>query len=333
MPEPRRGRARPQRSARPTVLVTRRQPEAVEQRVARDYRAVLNPEDAPLTAEQVAARSADADAILCCVTDRFTRALISQLGEHVRLLASASVGMDHIDLQAARDRGLRVTNTPEVVTEATADIALLLLLGAARRAAEGESLVRSGAWTGWAPTQLLGRGFRGKRLGIVGMGRIGRALAARARPLGLDIHYTNRTQLSAAQAPGAVFHQTLESLLRVSDFLSLHTPATPATRHLLNARTLALLPPGAVLVNSARGDLVDDEALVSALRSGHLFAAGLDVYENEPAVHAGYRTLPNVFLLPHLGTATLETREAMGFRALDNVDALLSGREPPDAMA
>jgi lactate dehydrogenase-like 2-hydroxyacid dehydrogenase len=333
MPEPLPGTGRQRGSPRHTVLVTRRQPEAVEHRVARDYKAVLNPDDSPLTEDELAVRSEDADAIVCCVTDRFSRALISQLGKRVQLLASASVGMDHIDLQAARDRGLRVTNTPGVVTEATADIALLLLLGAARRAAEGEQLVRSGRWTGWAPTQLLGRGFRGKRLGIVGMGRIGRAFAERARPLGLELHYCNRTQLTAAQAQGAQFHETLESLLRVSDFLSLHTPATAATRHLMNARTLALLPPGAILVNSARGDLVDDEALVGALRSGRLFAAGLDVYEGEPAVHAGYRTLPNVFLLPHLGTATLETREAMGFRALDNVDALLSGREPPDAVA
>jgi len=317
----------------PLVLLTRRLPEAVEERVERSYRGLFNPEDQPLSGEEIVHRSADADAILCFVTDRFPRALISRLGPRVRVLASVSVGTDHVDLPAARERGLRVTNTPDVVTEATADIALLLLLGAARRASEGEQLVRSGAWTGWAPTQLLGRGFAGKRLGIVGMGHIGRAFAARVRPLGVEVHYCNRTRLPVGLEQGAHFHDTLESLLSVSNFLSLHTPATAATRHLLNTRTLALLPPGAVLVNSARGDLVDDEALLAALRNGHLFAAGLDVYAGEPALHPGYRTLPNVFLLPHLGTATLETRTAMGFRALDNVDAVLAGREPPDRVA
>jgi len=316
-----------------SVLVTRRLPEAVEERVERSYRGLFNPEDRPLSADEIAARSADADAILCCVTDAFPHALVTRLHPRVRVLASVSVGTDHIDLAAARDRGLRVTNTPDVVTEATADIALLLLLGAARRASEGEQLVRSGNWTGWAPTQLLGRSFTNKRLGIVGLGRIGRAFASRVRPLGLEIHYTDRVRLPAEEERGAQFHETLERLLQVSDFLSLHTPATPATRRLMNARTLGLLPKGAVLVNSARGDLVDDEALISALRTGQLFAAGLDVYAGEPALHPGYRTLPNIFLLPHLGTATLETRTAMGFRALDNVDAVLAGREPPDRVA
>lgn len=319
-------------SARSKVLLTRRLPEAVEARVARSYVGVFNPEDVPLGVDDFAARSADAEAILCCVADRFSREVIARLGTGVRVLASVSVGTDHIDLGAARERGLRITNTPDVVTEATAEIALLLLLGAARRASEGEAMMRSGAWPGWAPTQLLGRGFGGKRLGIVGMGRIGRAFASRARPLGVEIHYFNRTRLAPELEQGARFHQTLESLLGVSDFLSLHSPSTAATRHLINARTLALLPPGAIVVNTARGDQVDDEALITALRNGRLFAAGLDVYQGEPRIHPGYRTLPNVFLLPHLGTATLETREAMGFRALDNVDAVLGGREPPHAV-
>ena len=315
-----------------SVLLTRRLTDAVEERVGRSYRGLFNPEDRPLSDDALVERSADAEAILCCVTDRFSRELLLRLGPKLRVLASVSVGTDHIDLSAARERGLRVTNTPDVVTEATADIALLLLLGAARRASEGEALVRSGGWTGWAPTQLLGRGFAGKRLGIVGMGRIGRALAERVRPLGVEIHYCNRTRLPVALEQGAHFHGTLESLLAVSDFLSLHAPASADTRRMMNSRTLGLLPRGAVLVNSARGDLVDDEALLSALKSGHLFAAGLDVYTGEPALHPGYRALPNVFLLPHLGTATLETRTAMGFRALDNVDAVLGGAEPPDAV-
>jgi lactate dehydrogenase-like 2-hydroxyacid dehydrogenase len=315
-----------------SVLLTRRLTDAVQERVARSYRGLFNPEDKPLGDDALVERSADAEAILCCVTDRFSRELLLRLGPKLKVLASVSVGTDHIDLVAARERGLRVTNTPDVVTEATADIALLLLLGAARRASEGEALVRSGGWTGWAPTQLLGRGFAGKRLGIVGMGRIGRAFAERVRPLGVEIHYTNRTRLPLALEQGAHFHATLESLLAVSDFLSLHAPANADTRRMMNSRTLGLLPRGAVLVNSARGDLLDDEALLSNLKSGHLFAAGLDVYTGEPALHPGYRALPNVFLLPHLGTATLETRTAMGFRALDNVDAVLGGAEPPDAV-
>jgi len=320
-------------TTRATVLVTRRLPEAVEQRVARSYQGLFNPDDRQLSADEFVVHSQEAEGILCCVTDRFTRAVIERLGRRVRILASVSVGTDHIDLAAARDRGLRVSNTPDVVTRATADIALLLLLGAARRASEGERIIREGTWTGWAPTQLLGRSFHGKRLGIVGLGRIGQAFAERARPLGLEVHYTDRARVPAAQERGALYHETMEELFRVSDFVSLHTPATPATRHLINARSLAWLPPGAVLVNTARGDLVDDEALIAALRSGRVFAAGLDVYEGEPVVHPGYRTLPNVFLLPHLGTATLETREAMGFRALDNLDAVLAGREPPDGVA
>ena len=320
-------------TTRPAVFVTRRLPEAVEARVARSYRGLFNPEDRQLSAEELALRSQDAVGILCCVTDRFSRAVIERLGKRVRILASVSVGTDHIDLAAARDRGVRVSNTPDVVTDATADIALLLLLGAARRASEGERLVREATWTGWAPTQLLGRSFHGKRLGIVGLGRIGRAFAERARPLGVEVHYTDRARLPAALEQGATYHESMEELFRMSDFVSLHTPATAATRHLINERTLAWLPAGAVLVNSARGDLVDDEALIGALRSGRLFAAGLDVFDGEPAVNAGYRALPNVFLLPHLGTATLETREAMGFRALDNLDAVLAGREPPDAVA
>ena len=314
------------------VFLTRRLTDAVEARVASRYRGLFNREDRPLSDDAVVEGSADAEAILCCVTDRFPRELLFRLGRKLRVVASVSVGTDHIDLPAARERGLRVTNTPDVVTEATADIALLLLLGAARRASEGEALVRSGEWTGWAPTQLLGRGFAGKRLGIVGMGRIGRAFAHRARPLGLEIHYSNRSRLPVHLEQGAHFHETLESLLGVSDFLSLHAPASAETRRMMNSRTLGLLPRGAVLVNSARGDLIDDEALLSALKSGHLFSAGLDVYTGEPALHPGYGMLPNVFLLPHLGTATLETRTAMGFRALDNVDAVLGGREPPDAV-
>lgn len=316
-----------------TVLFTRRLPDAVERRAAHDYRLVANPEDRPLSADEIVARSQDADAVVCCVADRMTAAVFSRLPARVRIVASFGVGTDHLDLAAAKARGVVVSNTPEVLTDATAEVALLLLLGAARRAHEGQSLLRSGGWTGWAPTQLMGRQLSGKRLGIVGMGRIGQAMARRARGFDVEIHYTDQRRLPPEREEGATFHPTVEELLPLSELLSLHAPSTPETRHLLDARRLALLPRGAIVVNTARGDLVDDEALIAALRSGQVGAAGLDVFQGEPAVHPGYRSLPNTFLLPHMGSATIETREAMGFRALDNVDAVLAGKPAPDRVA
>ena len=316
-----------------TLLFTRRLPEAVERRAARDYRLIANPEDRPLTAEEIISRSEGADAVVCCVADKMSAAVFSRLPATVRIVASFGVGTEHLDLTAAKARGIVVTNTPEVLTDATAEAALLLLLGAARRAYEGQEVLRSGRWTGWTPTQLMGHQLSGKRLGIVGMGRIGQAMARRARGFGVEIHYTDQQRLPAAKEEGALFHPTVEELLPLSELLSLHAPSTPETRHLLDARRMALLPRGAIVVNSARGDLVDDEALIAALRSGQVGAAGLDVFQGEPAVNPGYRTLPNTFLLPHMGSATVETRDAMGFRALDNVDAVLSGRPPRDPVA
>ncbi|HZX43826.1 MAG TPA: D-glycerate dehydrogenase [Myxococcaceae bacterium] len=316
-----------------SVLFTRRLPEAVERRAARDYRLVANPEDRPLGAEEIVARSQDVDAVVCTVADKMNASVLGRLPARIRIVASFGVGTDHLDLAAARTRGLVVTNTPEVLTDATAEIALLLLLGAARRATEGQALLRSGGWTGWGPTHLMGRQLSGKRLGIVGMGRIGQAMARRARGFGVEIHYTDQRRLPSEREEGAVFHPTVEELLPLSELLSLHAPSTPETRHLLDARRLALLPRGAIVVNTARGDLVDDEALIAALRSGQVGAAGLDVFQGEPALHPGYRSLENTFLLPHMGSATIETREAMGFRALDNVDAVLSGRPAPDSVA
>jgi len=315
------------------VLFTRRLPDAVERRAARDYRLIANPEDRPLSAEEIVSRSQDADAIVCCVADRMTAAVFSRLPARVRIVASFGVGTEHLDLAAAKARGVVVTNTPEVLTDATAEVALLLLLGAARRANEGQEMLRSGRWTGWTPTQLMGHQLSGKRLGIVGMGRIGQAMARRARGFGVEIHYTDQRRLPREKEEGAVFHPTVEELLPLSQLLSVHAPSTPETRHLLDARRLALLPRGAIVVNTARGDLVDDEALIAALRSGQVGAAGLDVFQGEPAVHPGYRTLENTFVLPHMGSATIETREAMGFRALDNVDAVLSGGTAGDRVA
>ena len=316
-----------------TVVFTRRLPDAVEHRAAKDYRLIANPEDRPLTADEIVSRSQEADAIVCCVVDKMTAAVFSRLSPRVRIVASFGVGMEHLDLAAAKARGIVVTNTPEVLTDATAEAAILLLLGAARRAHEGQDMLRAGRWTGWTPTQLMGHQLSGKRLGIVGMGRIGQAMARRARGFGVEIHYTDQARVPPEKEDGAIFHPTVEELLPLSHLLSLHAPSTPETRHLLDARRLALLPRGAIVVNSARGDLVDDEALIAALRSGQVGAAGLDVYQGEPALNPAYRTLENTFLLPHMGSATIETREAMGFRALDNVDAVLAGRAARDRVA
>ncbi len=311
----------------PKVLVTRRLPAAVEERLSRDYDAVLNPEDRPLSADEIVAGCHGAQALLVTLTDRVDAALLARLPESLRVIATFSVGTDHIDLPAAQARGLVVCNTPGVVTDATVEIAVLCLLGAARRAGEGERIMRDGTWPGWSPTYLLGTQLTGKRLGIVGMGRIGQGLARVAQALGMEIHYHNRRRLPADLEQGAVFHEHLDALLPLAQVLSLNCPAAAENRHLLNARTLGLLPRGAVVVNTARGDLVDDTALLEALRCGQVAAAGLDVFENEPRVHPAYRTLPNVFLLPHLGTATLETRTRMGMMAVDNIDAVLAGRE------
>jgi lactate dehydrogenase-like 2-hydroxyacid dehydrogenase len=320
-------------SSRPQLLVTRVLPDAVLERLRRAYAARLPERDGAPAPGELIARSQDCDAILCAPGDPLQAAVIEKLGPRVRALATFSVGYDHIDLTAARARGLAVFHTPDVLTDATAEIALLLLLGAARRAWEGQTLLRSGHWGGWAPTQLMGRGLTGKRLGILGMGRIGQAVARRARAFGCHIHYCNRERLPPELEGDARFHADPEDLLRHCELLSLHCPATEQTWHFLDARRLALLPRGAVVVNSARGALIDDEALIEALRSGQVAAAGLDVYEGEPALNPGYLALDNAFLLPHLGSATVEARNAMGFLALDNLDAFFAGRPAPARVA
>jgi lactate dehydrogenase-like 2-hydroxyacid dehydrogenase len=316
----------------PVVFVTRKLPEAVEDRLRRDYTPRLNPDDRSYLAHELVEHSADAAAILTCATDAWPGAVIERLPDSVRVIATFSAGHEHIALAAASARGITITNTPDVLTEATADIAMLCLLGAARRAFEGEALIRTDRWAGWTPTQLLGVELSGASLGIVGMGRIGQAVARRARACGMRIHYFSHRCLPPDFEQGATFHRTLESLLPECRFLSLHCPATPETTRMINAETLALLPPGAVLVNTARGALLDDSAVLAALDDGQLFAVGLDVYEGEPEIHPGYRTRRNCFLLPHLGSATLETRNAMGFRCLDNLDAVLAGRPAPDSV-
>jgi lactate dehydrogenase-like 2-hydroxyacid dehydrogenase len=323
---------------KPVLLVTRKLPPAIEARAARDYDARLNPEDAPWFRDgaEIARRATEAGAagILCAAGDPLNAATIAALPASVKAIATFSVGYDHLALDAARARGIAVTNTPDVLTEATAQIALTLLLMACRRAGEGERLVRARQWEGWAPTQLMGVAPEGKRLGVLGFGRIGRTLARMARGLGMEIHYRDVQRLPPELEQGATWHDSEESFLAASQFLSMHMPGGEATRKWLNAARIALLPKGAIVINSGRGGSVDDAALVEALRSGHVFAAGLDVFEGEPRIHEGYYALPNVVLLPHLGSATMEVRDAMGHRALENLDAvLLKGTEPPHRVA
>lgn len=315
---------------KPTVLVTRKLPDAVEARLARDYDARFNPDDRLYSADDLIAAAEGADAILPCHTEKFTAGVIERLPACVKAICNFSVGYDHVDTKAAARKGIIVTNTPDVLSDATAEIAMLLILGAARRAGEGEALVRTAAWKDWSPAFMVGTQVTGKRLGIVGMGRVGRVIAKRARGFDMKIHYYNRRRLYGDDEHGAVFHETLEGLLPHCDFLALSAPATPETVGMINADRLALLPDGAIVVNTGRGAVVDDDALIAAAQSGKLAAIGLDVFNNEPDIDPRYRTLKNSFLLPHIGSATRETRNAMGFRALDNMDAVFAGREPID---
>jgi lactate dehydrogenase-like 2-hydroxyacid dehydrogenase len=315
-----------------TLVVTRRLPQEVESRITRDYVARFNAEDRLYSSDELIDISAGADALLITQQDVMDAGVLSHLPSSVRVIATLSAGFDHINLAAAAARKIEVTNTPDVVTDATADIAILLLLAASRRASEGEQLVRSGNWRDPKPTELLGWQLSSKVLGIYGMGRIGFAVAERARAFRMSIHYTNLHRLSPELERGAVFHADARDLLANSPFLTLHAPGTKETAHFLNAKTIELLPQGAVVVNAARGSLVDDDALIQALRSGRIAAAGLDVYNGEPNINPGYRTLPNVFLLPHLGTATIETRIRIGMRALDNLDAALACKTPEDLL-
>lgn len=318
---------------RPRLLITRRLTDAVQERAVRDYDVVLNENDHVFTREELIARASEADAVLPCHSEHFSADVIAALSPRLRIIANHSVGTDHVDLAAARDRGIVVTNTPDVLSDATAEIAILLMLGAARRGAEGDAMVRAGRWDFWSPAFMVGRQVTGRRFGVVGMGRVGQVTADRARGFGMEIHYHNRRRLPPEVEKGAVYHATLESLLSVSDVLSLHCPSGPESQGMIDAQALSLLPPRAILVNTARGALVDEAALIEALRSGRLHAAGLDVFRTEPGGNPEIASLPNTFLLPHIGSATEETRDAMGFRALDNLDAFFAGRPPGDRVA
>ena len=314
--------------SKPKVFVTRKLPDPVEARLAQEFDAVLQPAGPVLSAAAIIKGAQGCDAVLVAPGDPITADVIAALKDSVRVISTFSVGFDHIDLAAAKAAGIPVGHTPDVLSDATADLTLLLVLAAARRAYEGERMVRSAAWTGWTPTQLMGTQVSGKRLAILGMGRIGQGVAQRARGFAMEVQYHNRTRLSADKEQGATYHDSAESLFAVADFLCLLCPLTPETKGLINAKTIERLPQGAIVINTGRGPVVDDAALIEALKSGRVAAAGLDVYAGEPNIHAGYRDLDNVFLLPHLGSATRETRLDMGNLAVDNILAVLGGGRP-----
>ncbi|MFO0569123.1 MAG: D-glycerate dehydrogenase [Polyangiaceae bacterium] len=316
------------------VVVTRKLPRAVEERMRALFDVELNATDRPLSQDELASAAARADVLVPTVTDRIDATVIERAGPRLRLLANFGVGVNHVDLRAAQARGIQVSNTPGVLTDATADIAMLLILAVTRRASAGERLLREGRFTGWTPTFHLGTSLRGKRLAVVGLGRIGQALARRARAFGLDIHYHNRQRVSrqTENELAASYEPDLDLLLAEADVVSLHCPLTPQTRHLFSSERLSRIRPSAYLVNTARGEIVDEAALAARLRSGALAGAGLDVYEAEPEVHPDLLGLDNVVLLPHLGSATEEARSAMGQKVIQNISALAAGEPLPDTV-
>ena len=320
--------------SKPVLVVTRPPtlpPEVVE-RVNRDFVVRLAETPGSLTSDGLVELSDGAFGFLVTPFDRIDASFFERVASSVKIVATRSVGYDHIDVAAAASRHIAVAYTPGVLTDAVADATILLLLGASRHVYEAQQFIRAGEWAHAAPIALIGLQLTGKVLGILGMGRIGQAVALRARALGMQVHYTNPSPLSEDLAHGAVFHQDPLKLLRVSEFLSLHAPATPDTYHFLNAKTLALLPRGAIIVNTARGDLICDEDLLAALDAGTVAAVGLDVFEHEPEIDPGYLTLKNAFLMPHLAAETIETQTAVGMLALDNIDAVLGGRTAPSLL-
>lgn len=318
--------------ARPTIWIPRRLSDATLERAQRDYDCIINWDDGLSSADDIVAMSANVDGMIPCHSEHFSAGIAERLDPRLKIIANHSVGVDHCDLVALAARGITVTNTPDVLSDATAEVAMLLMLGAARRAVEGDRLVRNGKWDFWSPSFMVGKQVTGARLGIIGMGRVGRAFATKARGFGMKIHYYNRNRLPPEQEQGATYHPSAEDVLRQADFLSLHCPATPETTGLMNDERLALLPKGAVMVNTARGALVDENALIAALESRHVGGAGLDCFVTEPGGNQALSKFDNVFMLPHIGSATVQTRDAMGFRALDNLDMFFAGEAPKDSL-
>jgi lactate dehydrogenase-like 2-hydroxyacid dehydrogenase len=322
--------------SKPRLVVTRRWPEAVERKLAADFDVRFNETDKPMDVAALREALETADVLMPTVTDKLGPATFENLNPKVRIIANYGVGYSHIDTEAAKRLGIVVTNTPDVLSECTADIAITLMLMVARRAGEGERELRSGNWTGWRPTHLVGTKISGKKLGVIGFGRIGQETARRAHfGFGMKIIAYNRSPIApeTLAATGAEARDSIDAVMAEADFVSLHCPGGAANRHLVDARRLSLMQKGAFLINTARGEVVDEDALAMALAEGRIAGAGLDVYDGEPAVRASLMAAPNVVLLPHLGSATRETREAMGFRALANAEAFFAGRSPPDRVA
>jgi len=317
---------------KPQVVVTRKLPDAIETRMMELFDVRLNLDDTAMSKADLIEAVQSADVLVPTVTDRIDSAILSQAGENLRLIANYGTGVDHIDLATARQRNICITNTPDVLTEDTADMTMALILAVPRRLAEGERLLRSGEWGGWAPTTMLGHRIFGKRLGIIGMGRIGQAVARRARGFGLSIHYHNRRQVHADTETEleATYWESLDQMLARMDFISVNCPHTPATYHLMSARRLKLLQPHAVIVNTSRGEVIDENALTRMLQAGDIAGAGLDVFENEPAVNPKLIALENVLLLPHMSSSTFEGRIDMGEKVLINIKTFADGHNPPD---
>jgi lactate dehydrogenase-like 2-hydroxyacid dehydrogenase len=313
-------------SRRLRLGITRALPEPVLDMMRAHHVVWVNPNDRVLTPDELMQAAAANDALIVTAFDRFDAAVIARLPATLKILSTYSVGNEHIDLEAAKRRGLPVLSTPDVLSDSVAEMAMFLMLGAARRGHEGARLLYDRRWTGWTPTQLIGTEVSGTRMGILGMGRIGRAIAQRARGFDMGIHYHNRQRLDAGLEAGATYHDTIEGLLAVSDVLVLGAPSSPTTRRVIDQRRIALLPAGAIIVNIARGDLIDDDALVAALKSGRVAAAGLDVFANEPRLDDRYLALDNVFLQPHQGSSTLTARRKMGAILLDGFAAVIEGR-------
>lgn len=320
------------RPARPKVIVTRRLPEAVEARMRDLFEVQLNADDRPFDRAALVEAVRDTDVLVPTVTDTIDAELLARAGARLRLIANFGAGTDHLDLAAARSRGIIVTNTPGVLTEDTADLVMALILAVPRRLAEGEKILRAGEWTGWSPTSLMGHSVTGKKLGILGMGRIGRAVALRARACGLTIHYHNRERMpeAAERDLGALYWSDLDAMLAEIDVLTINAPYSRETHHMIDARRLALMKPDAYLINAARGAIVDQDALIQALQNKVISGAGLDVFPREPEVDPRLLPLPNVVLLPHMGSATFEGRAAMGTKVIANIRTWADGHRPPD---
>jgi len=318
---------------KPSAFIARRFTASVEAQINERYAAQVNEGDRILNTAQLIEQAQGCEILFCSVTESLPRDLFEALAGSLKVVATLSVGFDHIDLSAARDNGVRVLHSPDVLSEACAEIAMMLLLNAARRGYEADQMVRTDSWPGWAPTQLLGKGLVGKKLGILGLGRIGREFAKRAKAFGMEIHYHNRKRLELCDEDGAIYHETVDSLLSISEFFSINAPGAPALTGFLNKDRIAQLPSGAIVINISRGDMINDDALIEALQSGHLFSAGLDVFQNEPDVDLRYGELKNVFLSPHLGSGTTETRDAMGFVLLNGLSELERGNSPANCIA